>query len=126
MCVNLIGPYILKDQDGKIMEFIYLTIIDPATGWFKMVELPVISQLIEKDGKKSIKWTIDKSSAEVARLFNQQWLSCYPRAKYITYDNGSEFKLHFEVLYNSFGITSKPTTEKIHKQMLSLNVYMGS
>ena len=94
------------------MDFMCLTIIDPATGWFEMVELPVISQLIEKDRKKSIKWTIDKSSAEVARLFNQQWLSRYPRAKYITYDNGSEFKLHFEVLCNSFGITSKPTTVK--------------
>jgi hypothetical protein len=112
ICVDLIGPYTLKGQDGKIMDFMCLTIIDPATGWFEMVELPVISQLIEKDGKKSIKWTIDKSSAEVARLFNQQWLSRYPRAKYITYDNGSEFKLHFEELCKSFGITSKPTTVK--------------
>ena len=41
------------------------------TDWFKMVELPVISQLIEKDENKSVKWTIDKLSDEVARLFNQ-------------------------------------------------------
>ena len=74
-CVDLIGPYILKGQDGKIMDFKCLTIIDPVTGWFEMVELPVISQLIEKDGKKYIEWTIDTSSAEVARLYNQQWLS---------------------------------------------------
>ena len=55
---------------------------------------------------------IDKSSAEVARLFNQQWLSRYPRAKYITYDNGSEFKLHFEDLCKSFNIKQRPTTVK--------------
>ena len=55
---------------------------------------------------------IDKSSAEVARLFNRQWLSRYPRAKYITYDNGSEFKLHFEELCDSFNIKRRPTTVK--------------
>ena len=36
----------------------------------------------------------------------------YPRAKYITYNNGNEFKLHFESLCNSFEITRKPTTVK--------------
>ena len=72
------------------------TIIDPPTGWFKMIELPTISQLIEKEEKNTIKWKIDKFSAEVAILFNQQWLSRYPGAKYITYDNGSVFNLHFE------------------------------
>ena len=61
-----------------------------------MVELPTISIEIEKDGKKSLKWLIDTSSAEVARLFNQQWLSRYPRAKYINYNNGSKFKFYFE------------------------------
>ena len=89
-----------------------LTIIDPATGWLEMVELPTISIEIEVKGKKPLKWLIDKSSAEVARLFNQQWLSRYPRAKYINYDNSSEFKLYFEALCKSFGMKSKPTTIK--------------
>ena len=68
----MIGPYTLKSQDGKIVGFVCLTIIDPANGWFEMIELHVISQLIEKDGKKYIKWAIDKLSDEVARLFNQK------------------------------------------------------
>ena len=55
---------------------------------------------------------INKSSSEVARLFNRQWLSRYPRAKYITYDNGNEFKLHFEEVCDSFNIKQKPTTIK--------------
>jgi len=55
---------------------------------------------------------IDKSSAQVAKLFNKHWLSCYPRAKNIVYNNGSEFKLHFESLCESFGLKRKPTSVK--------------
>ena len=33
---------------------------------------------MEKNGKVTVKVVIDKSSAEVARLFNQQGLSHYP------------------------------------------------
>jgi len=112
VCVDLIGPYTLKGQDGTIMDFMCLTIIDPATGWFEMVELPAIVKKVTKKGKTTLEVVIDKSSAEVARLFNRQWLSRYPRAKYITYDNGSEFKLHFESLCDSFNIKRKPTTVK--------------
>ena len=56
-----------------------LTIIDPATGWFEMVELPIIIKKVTKKGKTTEEVVIDKSSAEVARLFNRQWLSRYPR-----------------------------------------------
>jgi len=34
----------------------------------------------------------------------------YPRCRYLIYDNGSEFKLHFETLCDSYGIKRKPTT----------------
>ena len=112
MRVDLIVPYTIKNKDGKITDFRCSTTTNLATGWFKMVDLPDISQLTEKDRLKSIKWRIVKSSVGVARLLNQQWLNHYPRANYITYDNGSEFKLHFESLWDSFGITSKPTTVK--------------
>ncbi len=36
----------------------------------------------------------------------------YPRCRHLIYDNGSEFKLHFEYLCKSYGITGKPTTVK--------------
>ena len=52
VCVDLIGPYTIKGLDGTIMDFMCLTIIDPAIGWFEMIELPAICQLIEKDRKK--------------------------------------------------------------------------
>jgi hypothetical protein len=40
------------------------------------------------------------------------WLSRYPRCCYIIYDKGSEFKLNFEYLYETYGIEHKPTTIK--------------
>ncbi len=36
----------------------------------------------------------------------------YPRCHHLIYDNGSEFKLHFKYLCESYGITRKPTTVK--------------
>ena len=55
---------------------------------------------------------IDKSSATVSQLFNKSWLSCYPRAKNIIYDNGSEFKLHFKSLCDGYGLKREPTSIK--------------
>ena len=46
----------------------------------------------------------------MSRLFNKQWLSRYPRSKYVIYDNGSEFKLHFQDLCALYGLEQKPTS----------------
>ncbi len=54
----------------------------------------------------------DKSSERIARLINKTWLCRYPRCRYLIYDNGSEFKLHFETLCDSYGIKRKPTSVK--------------
>jgi len=42
LCVDLIGSYTLKGQAGSVLDSMCLTVIDPATGWFEMVELPII------------------------------------------------------------------------------------
>ncbi len=44
LCVDLIGPYTLKGKDGTVIDFMALTMIDPATSWLKVVELPLICQ----------------------------------------------------------------------------------
>ena len=49
-------------------------------------------------------------SATVGRLVTKTWFSCYPRSQYIIYDNGSEFKLLFETLCESYGLKHKPTS----------------
>jgi transposase InsO family protein len=48
----------------------------------------------------------------ISNLVNKTWFSQYPRCQYINYDNGSEFKLHFEALCESVGIKRKPTSVK--------------
>jgi hypothetical protein len=45
-CVDLIGPYTLKGKDGSSVDFICLTMINPATSWFKIVELPTVTELM--------------------------------------------------------------------------------
>ena len=56
LCVDLIGPYTLKGKDGSEIDFMCLTMIDPASSWFEIVELPVADlvpteSVNKKDGK---------------------------------------------------------------------------
>jgi hypothetical protein len=93
-----------------------LTMIDPKTSWFKIVELPLIRQLKTSttDGKESsIRGEIfDKTSERIARFVNNMWLSRYPRCRFMIYKNGSEFKPNFEYLCVTYGIKPKPTMIK--------------
>ncbi len=41
LCVDHIGPYTLRGVDGIEIDFMCLTMIDPASSWFEIVELPV-------------------------------------------------------------------------------------
>jgi hypothetical protein len=42
LCVDRIGPYTLKGKDDTVTDFMALTMIDPTTSWFEIVELPFI------------------------------------------------------------------------------------
>ncbi len=121
LCVDLIGPYTLKGKDKTQIDFMCVTMIDPATSWFEIVELPISQQELDiptgtkgQKGKdkhiQSQQPYFDKTSATVGRLVNKTWFSHYPRSQYIIYDNGSEFKLHFETLCESYGLKRKPTS----------------
>jgi hypothetical protein len=116
LCVNLIGPYTLKGKDNSQIDFMALTMIDPASSWFKIAELPVVEQLRPQtvNGKELLiaDEIFDKTSERIAKLVYKTWLCRYPRCCHLIYDNGSEFKLHFEYLCDSYGITHKPTTVK--------------
>jgi hypothetical protein len=75
LCVDLIGPYTVKGKDGSSIDFICLTMIDPATSWFKIVELPTVTKEITvpttgkgkkvtfAENTKVADTTFDKSSA---------------------------------------------------------------
>jgi hypothetical protein len=45
LCVDLIGPYTLKGKDDSQIDFMALTMIDPASSWFEIAELPVVQRL---------------------------------------------------------------------------------
>jgi hypothetical protein len=57
--------------------------IDPASSWFKMVELPLVSQLRRQtvNGKElpTAGGIFDKTSDGIAKLVNETWLFGYPQ-----------------------------------------------
>jgi hypothetical protein len=93
-----------------------LTMIDPASSWFQIAELPVVERLCQQtvNGKDLLiaDEIFDKTSERIDKLVNKTWLCRYPRCHYLMYNNGSEFKLHFKYLCKSYGITRKPTMVK--------------
>jgi hypothetical protein len=98
------------------IDFMALTMIDPASSCFETAELPVVEQLCRQtvNGKELLiaDEIFDKTSERIAKLVNKTWLCRYPQCHHLIYHNGSEFKLHFEYLCESYGIKRKPTTVK--------------
>ncbi len=101
--MELIGPYTLKGKDGTQIDFMCVPMIDPATSWFKIVELPV-SQPQKHDipmgtqghkGRSTDKQQkapyFNKTSATVGSLINRTRFCHYLRSEYIVYNGGSEF-----------------------------------
>jgi hypothetical protein len=117
LCVDLISPYTLNGKDGSSIDFMCLTLIDPATSWFEIVELPKLqretsgSKVTNKDTKEADLY-FDKTYAQISNLVYKTWFSRYPHCCYLIYNNGSEFKLHFRALCDSCGIKRKPTSVK--------------
>jgi len=70
LCVDLVGPYSMT-LNKKELVLSAMTFIDPATGWFEIVEIP------------------DKKSGTLSQLLEQVWLTRYPRPSKIIFDNGT-------------------------------------
>ncbi len=87
LCVDLVGPYTLEGKDGSVIDFMALTMIDPASSWFEIVELPLVQRLktITVVSRESLasEEIFDKSSDRIAQLVNTFWLSRYPRCWYL-------------------------------------------
>ncbi len=103
LCVDLIGPYTLRGKNSLNTDFMCLTMIDPTTSWFEIVELPTVAQktTVPPAGKgkkvtfdtntKVAEPYFDKSSAQISKLVYKTWFSRYPHCQYIIYNNGSKF-----------------------------------
>jgi hypothetical protein len=121
LCVDLVGHYTLKGKDGSSVDFMCLTVINPATSWFEIVELPTVRVTVPKEGKGKkatcLDYTkdaeiFDKTSAQISNLVYKCWFSRYPHCHYMIDDNGSEFKLHFRALCKTYGVKREPTSIK--------------
>ncbi len=68
-------PYTLKGKDGTVIDFMALTMINPATRWFEIVELPLVCRLktMTVNGKESsiVEEIFDKTSERIAWLVNK-------------------------------------------------------
>jgi hypothetical protein len=72
---NLVGPYTLKGKDGSSIDFMCLTMIDPATSWSKIVELPTVTKLTVPNMGKGEKATCT-SYTEVAEIIDKTSAQC--------------------------------------------------
>ena len=68
-----------------------MTFVDPVTGWFEIAKIP------------------DKTSARISQIFNNTWLSRYPRPRKVIFVNENEFK---KPLLRDFSIKPTATTIK--------------
>jgi len=130
LCIDLIGPYkIGQDKTKRVKDkttgkwkvivieaapVLYcLTMIDPATGWFEIVQIN------------------DKSSFETATELEITWLSRYPLPVVVIADKGREFMGEvFRMLRNDYAIIQKIITtrnpqansmiERVHKTVHNL------
>ena len=69
--------------------------IDPATGWFDMEEIP------------------NKTAAEIADITEKKWFTRYPLPQRIVFDRGTEFMAEFsKMCHNDYGLKKKPITTR--------------
>ena len=95
--VDLIGPYSksIRQQHlgGAIINnnfcLAFMTIIDPAIGWFEIFKVPMFDIFEVTGGNDEY---IDNLSYRVSHLFNNTWLCRYSCPHKFMFYNGSDFK----------------------------------
>jgi hypothetical protein len=89
LCIDTIGPYKIGYGKNEV-SLQCLTMIDPATGWFEIVDIP------------------NKRADEVVQLLEFTWLSRYPWPTEVVMDKGSKFMAEVrDTLENQYGIKRK-------------------
>ena len=94
LCIDLIGPYPFGTGKDAI-SLHCLTMIDPATGWFEIVDIP------------------SKRADVIANLLETTWLTRYPWPTEVRMDRGKEFAAEVSAaLKNEYGISRKIITTR--------------
>ena len=69
--------------------------INPATGWFEIAQIP------------------NKNAAEIADITKKTWFTRYPFQQRIVFDRGTEFMAEFsKMCHNDYGLKSNPITTR--------------
>lgn len=97
LCVDMIGPYTIKRKKPKLdLELWCVTMIDPATGWFEIKEVPGT-----------------KRADVVANIVEQTWLNRYPWPDKVILDRGTEFMAEFStMIQQDYGVKKRPITKR--------------
>jgi hypothetical protein len=86
LCIDLVGPYTIGKNNNKV-KLHCLTMIDPATGWFKIIEIP------------------NRQADYVSNYLEFAWPSRYPWPTQIVFDRGREFQAELSaMLIEDYGI----------------------
>ena len=100
LCIDLIGPYSIKQPkiNGEEQEDLHLhclTMIDPATGWFEIAEIPT------------------KQADDVSNILEMHWLTRYPVPTEVVMDRGREFAAEVTtMLASDYGLRRKVITTR--------------
>ena len=87
LCLDQIGPYSVTVKNGGLWTLNAMTMVDPATGWFKIIEIP------------------NKKADTAAKLLDQMWFCRYLHPVECIFDNGNEFNgQEFQEMLESYGI----------------------
>ena len=96
LCIDLIGPYTLGDKKkGTECTLWCMTMIDPATGWFELVQIPT------------------KRADYIANYLEFSWLTRYPWPTEVVMDRGREFAAEVSAaIKDEYGIHKKLITTR--------------
>ena len=95
LCVDLIGPYTIPRKGKNPLKLWCLTMINPATGWFEVAQIP------------------NKTAAEIADITEKTWFTRYPLPQRILFDPGTKFMAESsKMCHNDYGLKRKPITTR--------------
>jgi hypothetical protein len=95
LCVDLIGPYNIERKGKKTLILHAVTMIDPATGWFEVKQIP------------------NKRADTIANIVETTWLTRYPRPSKCITDRGTECMAEFAAMIkDDYGITLRKITTR--------------
>ena len=93
--IDLIGTYTIPQKGENPLKLWCLTMIDPATGWFKMAQIP------------------NKAAAEIADITEKTWFTGYPLPQQIVFDRGNKCMAKFsKMCHNDYGLKRKSITTR--------------